>query len=48
MNKYEEYLDMKEFFDAVLSGSNYAIKEYYRKKISRIKNIYALNLEILF
>lgn len=32
MNKYEEYLDMKEFFDAVLSGSNYAIKEYYRKK----------------
>lgn len=32
MNRYEKYLDMKEFFNAVLSGSDVLIKEYNRKK----------------
>lgn len=37
MNKYEKYLDMIEYLDAVLSCSPYAINEYNRKKDIRDK-----------
>lgn len=52
MNKYEKYLDMIEFIDAVLSGSEYAINEYNRKKDIRDKAYFyvkfneAINKEI--
>lgn len=42
MNKYEKYLDMIEFFDAILSGSEYAIKEYNRKKNIRDKTYFCV------
>lgn len=32
MNKYEKYLDMREFFDAVLFGTESSVEEYYRKR----------------
>lgn len=52
MNKYEKYLDMIEFIDVVLSGSEYAINEYNRKKDIRDKTYFymkfneAINKEI--
>lgn len=37
MNKYEEYLDIKEFINAALFCSDVLMKEYYRKKDIRDK-----------